>query len=62
MYEKFNMHTEYLTAFSGQTDAPEVRGDLTDRQTDTHTHTEDNYNNPHACTPRVNESTKVHNT
>ena len=25
---------EYVTAFSGQTDAPEVRFDLTDRQTD----------------------------
>ena len=29
--------TEYVTEFSGQTDAPEVRSDLTDRQTDTTT-------------------------
>ena len=27
---------EYVTEFSGQTDAPEVRFDLTDRQTDRH--------------------------
>ena len=42
---------EYVTAFSGRTDAPEVRCDLTDR----HTHTHDNYSNPRcACAPRVN--------
>ena len=28
---------EYVTVFSGRTDAPEVRCDLTDRQTDTQT-------------------------
>ena len=40
-----------MTAFSGQTDAPEVRCDLTDRQTD-----RPNYSNPRcACAPRVNE-------
>ena len=34
---------EYVTVFSGQTDAPEVRFDLTDRQTD-----RPNYTNPPA--------------
>ena len=44
---------EYVTAFSGRTDAPEVRCDLTDR----HTHTHDNYSNPRcACAPRVNNT------
>ena len=28
-----SLPTEFMTAFSGQTDAPEVRCDLTDRQT-----------------------------
>ena len=44
---------EYMTAFSGRTDTPEVRCGLTDRQTHTHTHI---YTNPttvilaaHAC-------------
>ena len=54
------LHPEYVTAFSGRTDAPDARCDLTnsqtDRQTDRHTHThrQDNYNNPRACAPRVN--------
>ena len=43
---------EYVTVFSGRTDAPEVRLDLTD----THTHRETKYSKPRcACTPRVNE-------
>ena len=46
---------EYATVFSGRTDAPEVRCDLTDRQTDRHTHTT-KYSNPRcACAPRVND-------
>ena len=45
---------EYVTVFSGRTDAPGVRFDLTDRQTHTHTH-RPNYRNPRcACAPRVN--------
>ena len=46
--------TEFMTAFSERTDAPEVRCDLTD----THTHTDrhDDYRNPRACAPRVNKS------
>ena len=52
---------EYVTVFSGRTDAPGVRCDLTDRHTDTHTH-RPNYSNPRcACAPRVNECTKVQN-
>ena len=44
---------EYVTAFSGRTDAPQVRCDLTDRQTDT----QNNYSNPRcACAPRVNKA------
>ena len=44
---------EYVTVFSGRTDAPEVRCDLTDRQTQTH-----NYRNPRcACAPRVKYGT-----
>ena len=35
---------ESVAAFSGQTDAPDVRCDLTDRQT--HTHRHDDYHNP----------------
>ena len=31
---------EYVTVFSGRTDAPGVRFDLTDRHTHTHTHTD----------------------
>ena len=47
---------EFVTAFSGRTDAPEVRCDLTDTHTHTHTHTDrhDDYRNPRACAPRVN--------
>ena len=45
---------EFVTAFSGRTDAPEVKCDLTDththRQTDRH-----DYRNPRVCAPRVNE-------
>ena len=31
------MPAEYVTVFTGQRDAPEVRGDFRDRHTDTHT-------------------------
>ena len=48
--------TEFVTAFSERTDAPEVRCDLTD--THTHTHRHDDYRNPRACAPRVND--KLH--
>ena len=45
-----------MTTFSGQADAPEVRCDLTDRQTNRQTDRV-NYSNPRcACTPRVNKS------
>ena len=41
---------QYVTAFSGQTDAQEMRCDLTDRQID-----KVNYSHPRcACAPRVN--------
>ena len=42
---------EYMTVFSGRTDAPEVRCDLTDRQTHT-----DDYSNPsaHVCRGLIN--------
>ena len=39
------------SVFSGRTDAPEVRCDLTDRHTHTHRH---NYSNPPAHARRVN--------
>ena len=39
---------EYVTAFSGRKDDPEVRCDLTDRQTDRH----DDYSNPPAHVQR----------
>ena len=50
-----------MTAFSGQTDAPKVRCDLTDththRQTDKQTDRHDDYRNPRcACAPRVNHA------
>ena len=46
-----SLPAEYVTAFSGRTDAPEVRCDLTDTQTD-----RPNYSNPRcACAPRVNK-------
>ena len=46
--------TEFVTAFSEPTDAPEVRCDLTD------THTHDNYRNPRACAPRVKNTWWAH--
>ena len=50
--------TEFVTAFSERTDVPEVRCDLTDthtdRQTDRQTDRHDDYRNPRACAPRVN--------
>ena len=53
---------EYVAEFSGRTEAPEVRCDLTDRHTHTQTdrqtdrHRHGNYRNPRcACAPRVNE-------
>ena len=49
-----SLPVEYVILISGQTDAPEVRCDLTDRQTDKQTH-KPNYSNPRrACAPRVN--------
>ena len=41
---------EYVTGFSGRTDPPEVRFDLTDTQTD-----RPNYSNPPAHARRVNK-------
>ena len=64
LYNRFPLPAEYVTVFSGRTDAPEVRCDLTDppthppTQTHTHTHTHrPNYCNPRcAYTPRVNNA------
>ena len=44
-----SLPVEYMAEFSGRTDAPEVRCDLTDRH--------DDYSNPRCtCAPRVNDS------